>query len=253
MPAHPMAGLPDGGIEHAHADLFENRPWFVCPEGADDDAVKTVELWVEGAGARAVRLTAGEHDAAIAALDAEPDSGERRAGFDTRLNECLHRSEARCQALFFSRLHGNDLDFRVERLAQRRQNGKPAQPGGMRGERSGVLTVNKAKSDQAFFVGQRRRDSLWATALIGTATLAVERQFGILVEQIVDVRDELALGGHLQAHDVRLPGLHAAARYEGPLRDDPGDGGADPQLVVALHAAPDRLDLDLRVAPDDLG
>jgi prephenate dehydrogenase len=66
VPAHPMAGLPDGGIEHARADLFEKRPWFVCPEGADDDAVKAVELWVEDAGARAVRLTAGEHDAAVA-------------------------------------------------------------------------------------------------------------------------------------------------------------------------------------------
>ena len=42
----------------------------------------------------------------------------------------------------------------------------------VRGERSGVLTVSKAKSDQAFFVGQRRRDILWATALIGTGLLA---------------------------------------------------------------------------------
>lgn len=66
VPGHPMAGLPDGGIEHARADLFEGRPWFVCPEGADDDAVEDVERWIRGVGARPVRMTAAAHDAAVA-------------------------------------------------------------------------------------------------------------------------------------------------------------------------------------------
>jgi prephenate dehydrogenase len=66
VPAHPMAGLPDGGLEHATANLFEGRPWFVCPEGADDDAVSGVESWIQGAGAEPVRLSASAHDAAVA-------------------------------------------------------------------------------------------------------------------------------------------------------------------------------------------
>ena len=66
VPAHPMAGLPDGGIEQARADLFDGRPWFVCPEGADSDAVNHVETWIQEAGAVAVRMTAAAHDAAVA-------------------------------------------------------------------------------------------------------------------------------------------------------------------------------------------
>ena len=44
-------------------------------------------------------------------------------------------SNARLQSVFFSGLQRNDLDFRVERLAQGRQNGKATEAGGMRRER----------------------------------------------------------------------------------------------------------------------
>ncbi|HLV68004.1 MAG TPA: prephenate dehydrogenase/arogenate dehydrogenase family protein [Polyangiaceae bacterium] len=66
VPGHPMAGGPEGGVEHARADLFEGRPWIVCPEGADADAVASVERLIEAVGARPVVMSAGAHDAAVA-------------------------------------------------------------------------------------------------------------------------------------------------------------------------------------------
>ena len=66
VPGHPMAGLPQGGIERASKDLFEGRPWLLCPEQSDLDAVERVEAFVSAIGARPVRLSAEEHDRAVA-------------------------------------------------------------------------------------------------------------------------------------------------------------------------------------------
>lgn len=66
VPGHPMAGLPQGGIRRARPDLFEGRQWLLCPEGSDADAVERVELLVRGVGADPLRLTAEEHDRAVA-------------------------------------------------------------------------------------------------------------------------------------------------------------------------------------------
>jgi prephenate dehydrogenase len=66
VPGHPMAGLPQGGIERASKDLFEGRPWLLCPEQSDVDAVERVEGFVAAIGARPSRLTAEAHDRAVA-------------------------------------------------------------------------------------------------------------------------------------------------------------------------------------------
>ena len=66
VPGHPMAGLPDGGIAEARAELFDGRPWILCGESADADAVRSVEHWVRRAGAEPVHLNAAAHDAAVA-------------------------------------------------------------------------------------------------------------------------------------------------------------------------------------------
>jgi prephenate dehydrogenase len=66
VPGHPMAGLPFGGIEHARDDLFVGRPWLICPEGADSDAVELVEKLVQGVGAEPLHLTIEQHDRAVA-------------------------------------------------------------------------------------------------------------------------------------------------------------------------------------------
>jgi prephenate dehydrogenase len=66
VPGHPMAGLPDGGIDNARADLFEGRAWIVCPELADAHARATVTEMVRLTGAHLVELTPEAHDRAVA-------------------------------------------------------------------------------------------------------------------------------------------------------------------------------------------
>jgi prephenate dehydrogenase len=66
VPGHPMAGLPEGGLARARADLFEHRNWLLCPATAAPDALALVERAVRVTGARVVHLDAAEHDAAVA-------------------------------------------------------------------------------------------------------------------------------------------------------------------------------------------
>jgi prephenate dehydrogenase len=66
VPGHPMAGLPDGGIENAHADLFEGRAWIICPQQANDEAVQQVTEMITPTGAHLVELTPEVHDRAVA-------------------------------------------------------------------------------------------------------------------------------------------------------------------------------------------
>src|SRR5689334_21201448 len=66
VPGHPMAGLPDAGIENARGDLFEGRAWIVCPQQANDTARAAVAEMVELAGARLVELTPDAHDRSVA-------------------------------------------------------------------------------------------------------------------------------------------------------------------------------------------
>jgi prephenate dehydrogenase len=66
VPGHPMAGLPQGGIARARADLFEGRPWLLCPEHADADALSLVETFAHDVGAVPHRLSVEEHDRAVA-------------------------------------------------------------------------------------------------------------------------------------------------------------------------------------------
>jgi prephenate dehydrogenase len=66
VPGHPMAGLPDGGIENARGDLFEGRAWILCPDAADPTAHSTVRQVLGLTGARLVELTSEAHDRAVA-------------------------------------------------------------------------------------------------------------------------------------------------------------------------------------------
>lgn len=66
VPGHPMAGAPEGGIDLARPDLFRGRRWILCPEQSDADAVEAVTRLVARLGAVLVRLTAAEHDRAVA-------------------------------------------------------------------------------------------------------------------------------------------------------------------------------------------
>jgi prephenate dehydrogenase len=66
VPGHPMAGRPGSGLEQATADLFQDRRWILCAETSDADAVEQVESLVRDVGAEPIRLTADEHDRAVA-------------------------------------------------------------------------------------------------------------------------------------------------------------------------------------------
>lgn len=66
VPGHPMAGAPEGGIERAQPRLFRERRWLLCPDDSDADAVELVETLVRALGAEPCRLSASEHDRAVA-------------------------------------------------------------------------------------------------------------------------------------------------------------------------------------------
>jgi prephenate dehydrogenase len=66
VPGHPMAGLPDGGIENARADLFEGRTWIICPGQANTGARAAVAEMIKLTGAHLVELTPEAHDRAVA-------------------------------------------------------------------------------------------------------------------------------------------------------------------------------------------
>lgn len=66
VPGHPMAGLPDGGIENARGDLFEGRSWIICPEQSSPDAIQAVTEMITLTGAHLVELSPEAHDRAVA-------------------------------------------------------------------------------------------------------------------------------------------------------------------------------------------
>ena len=70
---HPMAGRETSGVEAASADLFLDRPWVVVPgSGARPEDVAATEALAAATGAQPLRLTAAEHDAAVAAISHLP-------------------------------------------------------------------------------------------------------------------------------------------------------------------------------------
>ncbi len=68
---HPMAGRETSGYVASSADLLVGRPWVVVPT-SDDDAVARVEALAAATGARVLRMTAAEHDQAVAAVSHLP-------------------------------------------------------------------------------------------------------------------------------------------------------------------------------------
>jgi prephenate dehydrogenase len=65
VPAHPLAGSEKGGAGHAHADLFRDRVTVVTPARIGP-AVELVEAFWAALGSRVVRMSAGDHDRAVA-------------------------------------------------------------------------------------------------------------------------------------------------------------------------------------------
>ncbi len=71
--SHPIAGRERSGPHHATADLFQDRPWVICPTAASDPAsTEAVAALAAACGARVSRMPAAEHDALLARLSHAP-------------------------------------------------------------------------------------------------------------------------------------------------------------------------------------
>ena len=71
--SHPMAGREKGGALNARADLFVGRPWvIVADELSETEVINRVEALVLDLGATPIRMTAVEHDAAVALVSHTP-------------------------------------------------------------------------------------------------------------------------------------------------------------------------------------
>jgi prephenate dehydrogenase len=72
---HPMAGRERSGPFAAHPDLFRGRPWVLCADArTEPDAVALVERMVRCCGAEPVRLSAEQHDSAVALVSHAPQA-----------------------------------------------------------------------------------------------------------------------------------------------------------------------------------
>jgi prephenate dehydrogenase len=70
---HPMSGRERRGFAAATPALFLDRPWAILPpEGARHEDVSTVERLARACGGRPLRLSAAEHDAAVAGISHLP-------------------------------------------------------------------------------------------------------------------------------------------------------------------------------------
>ena len=71
--AHPMAGADAGGLGAATADLFAGCVCLITPHtGSSAAAIETVETFWVGLGARLRRMSAAEHDDAVALVSHLP-------------------------------------------------------------------------------------------------------------------------------------------------------------------------------------
>ncbi len=68
---HPMAGRETSGYVASSADLLAGRPWVIVPT-TDEAAVARVERLATSTGAHVQRMTAAEHDQAVAAISHLP-------------------------------------------------------------------------------------------------------------------------------------------------------------------------------------
>ena len=69
---HPMAGRETSGPEAASAALFRGAAWVLATDGAADDDLASMSRIVGSLGARPIRMTASEHDAAVAVVSHLP-------------------------------------------------------------------------------------------------------------------------------------------------------------------------------------
>ncbi len=71
--SHPMAGREKGGALSGRPDLFVGRPWVITvEESTQEKAVNAVEMLALDLGATTMRLSAADHDRAVALISHAP-------------------------------------------------------------------------------------------------------------------------------------------------------------------------------------
>ncbi|NBR78280.1 MAG: prephenate dehydrogenase, partial [Microbacteriaceae bacterium] len=71
--SHPMAGREKGGTLAGRADLFVGRPWVIAiEEDTVSDSAQTVEQLALDLGSTPIRMSAQEHDHAVALISHTP-------------------------------------------------------------------------------------------------------------------------------------------------------------------------------------
>jgi prephenate dehydrogenase len=69
---HPMAGRESSGPGAASSTFFRGAAWVLVTDGAAEEDLEAVEALVDDLGARPVRMTAEEHDEAVALISQLP-------------------------------------------------------------------------------------------------------------------------------------------------------------------------------------
>ncbi|HSG78463.1 MAG TPA: prephenate dehydrogenase/arogenate dehydrogenase family protein, partial [Acidimicrobiia bacterium] len=69
---HPMAGRERGGAGASSAALFRGAAWVLTTDGVSDDDLGRVDTLVRDLQARPVRMTAADHDLAVAVVSHLP-------------------------------------------------------------------------------------------------------------------------------------------------------------------------------------
>ncbi|ETK37147.1 prephenate dehydrogenase [Microbispora sp. ATCC PTA-5024] len=73
VPGHPMAGRELSGPAAAHPDLFDGRPWALCPHPAlPAETLRVAAELVRACGARARILAPDQHDRVVAEVSHAP-------------------------------------------------------------------------------------------------------------------------------------------------------------------------------------
>lgn len=73
LPTHPMAGREIGGAGSARADLFQGRSWILTPEAdCSPESKNLVFELISILGATPIKLSAQDHDAAVARISHLP-------------------------------------------------------------------------------------------------------------------------------------------------------------------------------------
>lgn len=69
---HPMAGRESSGPGAASPAMFQGATWILTTDGAAEEDLETMEALVDSLGAVPVRMSAREHDGAVAAVSHVP-------------------------------------------------------------------------------------------------------------------------------------------------------------------------------------